>query len=117
MTNPAEQARHPRQPVTVAIDLNEPIEREGGTVGRLLLRQPRAGELRGLSVKDLATSDAAAVIALLPRICDPYITEAEAADLCMQDFAEVAGTIVGFFMSPAQKALVEQMTGASPPKT
>ena len=107
----------PSQPkaATVAkITLLEPIERESGPVKELTLRKPRAGEMRGLSIKDLMNAETSAVITLTPRICDPFITDHEASMLSAEDFAEVAGTIVGFFMSPAQKAILQAMAGGAP---
>ena len=72
--------------------------------------KPKAGELRGLTLANLVNSDAGSLITLLPRIAEPFITEAEAANLSAEDFAEIGGTIVGFFMSATQKAMIEKMT-------
>ncbi|MDR7101452.1 phage tail assembly protein [Croceicoccus sp. BE223] len=105
------------KPRPYTITLAEPIEREGGNVTALALRKPKAGELRGLSISNLVNSDAGSIITVLPRICDPFITEAEAGNLSAEDFAEVAGTIVGFFMSAAQKQQIAQLTGAIVPST
>jgi len=93
------------------IPLAEPIQRESGaTVTAITLRKPKAGELRGLTLANLVNSDAGSLITLLPRIAEPFITEAEAANLSAEDFAEIGGTIVGFFMSATQKAMIEKMT-------
>lgn len=94
----------------VTVTLQDPIEREGGPVSKLTLRKPRAGELRGMKLSELVTADIGAVIDLLPRISDPFITQQEAAGLSSEDIAEIAGTIVGFFLNQAQRAAVQQMS-------
>lgn len=107
----------PKGPTTATITLVEPIQRGDSKIERLTLRKPKAGEMRGLSISNLVNSDVGAIITLLPRISDPFITEEEAANLAAEDIAEAAGTIVGFFMSPAQKAMIAEMTGATASKT
>lgn len=98
-------------PVAITVTLGQPVQREGGEVSAITLRKPDTGNLRGLKLTDVMQSDVNAMITLLPRISDPFLTEAEISALDPADFAELAGTILGFFMSPAQKALVAQMTG------
>lgn len=97
----------------VKITLNEPLKRESGDISALTLRKPKAGEMRGLKVGDLFNGEVGAVLTLIPRICDPFITEHEAAELDAADLAEIAGTVTGFFMTPAQKAMVEKMLAGS----
>lgn len=111
---PTAEDQQTRRMATARVLLEEPIEREGGRIEALTLRKPRAGELRGLKVGDLATGDIAAVIDVLPRISDPFITQAEAADLSMPDISEIAGTIMGFFMTQDQMAYAREMLGLSP---
>ena len=100
---------------THTIELTSPIKREAGPLAALALRRPVAGELRGLKVSDLIQGDISAVIAVLPRISSPFITEQEAAGIDPADLGEIAGTIASFFMTPAQKEQVRQMTGQSSP--
>ncbi len=113
MSTPAPSRPAPPVPVTISITLIEPIQREAGPVEVLTLRKPKAGELRGLALKDLINSEVTAVLTVLPRICDPFITEAECALIGSEDVAEIAGTIVGFFMSPADKTEMAQRRGTS----
>lgn len=117
MTENSALAPAEKKLVTAIVPLVEPIGRESGDIPTLTLRKPKAGELRGLSIKDLVNSDVSAVITVLPRICDPFISEHEAASLAAEDIAEIAGTIVGFFMSPAQKKAMAEMVGAAPSTT
>lgn len=98
-------------PTTALITLSEPIARTGGDVAVLTLRKPRAGELRGLKVPDLATGDVDAILRVLPRIATPFITDAEAANLAADDLAQIAGNMIGFFMSQAEKAQMAAMMG------
>lgn len=106
------------KPRPFTITLAEPIRRASGVdVTAITLRKPKAGELRGLSISNIVNSDAGSLITLLPRIADPFITEAEAADLSAEDFAEIGGTVVGFFMSAAQKDMIAQMAGIATPST
>lgn len=98
-------------PASATVTLVEPIARESGPIETLTLRKPKAGELRGLNLQALVTADVNAVLTVLPRICDPFLTDPEVASLSAEDLAELGGTIAGFFMSPAQKAAVTQMLG------
>jgi hypothetical protein len=93
------------------IQLVEPIPRAGGDITALTLRKPCAGDLRNLNMTDLMNGGVSAVITLLPRITTPTIAAHEAERLSAEDTAEIAGTIVGFFMSPAQKDMVRKLTG------
>lgn len=101
-------------PATSTVTLNRPIKREGGDVTQITFREPNSGELRGLKVADVMQGEATAIITLIPRISAPFIAQQEAEKLGAADFAEIAGTILGFFMSPAQKEMVRQMTEGSP---
>lgn len=112
MTDPATPPPAPAAPVTVEVALNYPIVREGGPISALTLRKPRSGELRGLNIQSLMVGDVTAVITLLPRIASPIIAPHEAALLEAEDIAEIAGTIMGFFMTAAQKAAVREAIGA-----
>lgn len=102
-----------QQPVTVEVNLVEPILRDSGPIETLALRKPKAGELRGLNIKDLMTGDISAVIIVLPRISIPFITDAEAANMSTEDIAEIGGTIQGFFITQEQKAMFARMTGTA----
>jgi len=98
-------------PATTEIALATPIQRESGEVASVTLRKPSAGELRGLNLQDIMQSDVNAMIALIPRIAQPFITAAEVEKLDPSDFSEMAGTVVGFFYTPAQKAMIARAFG------
>lgn len=107
MSEPATAATPP----SVAITLATPIVRESGEVASITLRKPSAGELRGLNLQDIMQSDVNAMIAVIPRIAQPYVTAAEIERLDPADFSELAGTVVGFFYTPAQKAMIARAFG------
>lgn len=88
------------------ITLARPIERQGSTITGFRLREPDAGEMRGLTMQDLLTSDISAVITLIPRISNPRIELAEANKLRPVDIAQCGGLIRSFFMSEAEKKAV-----------
>lgn len=95
---------------TATVQLANPIEREGGNVESLTLRKPRAGELRGLSLQALLQSDVDQLVKLLPRITEPALIDREIAALEAEDIAEIGGTVFGFFMNPATRRAIEEMT-------
>lgn len=107
----------PETDKTATVTLATPILRESGPIDQLTLRKPKAGELRGLSLQALMQSDINALITVLPRISTPFVAEHEAANLEADDLAEIGGAILGFFMSPAQKAQIQQLTGTAAPTT
>lgn len=110
MTEPVETAPLPSFS-TYTVALEYPIQREGGAITTLTLRKPKAGELRGLNIQSIMAGDVASVITLLPRISTPIITAHEASQLEAEDIAEVAGSISLFFMSKAQKTIVDEALG------
>lgn len=95
---------------TASVTLATPIARGDTNVEMISLRKPKAGELRGLTLQDVLQSDVSALMKLVPRISDPALTEHEVAELEADDFAEIGGTIFGFFMTPAQKAAIAKLT-------
>ena len=60
----------------------------------ITLREPSAGELRGIKLFDLVQGDAGAIAELLPRISTPTLTKAEALALKIRDLT-AAITIIG----------------------
>ncbi|MCJ1959635.1 phage tail assembly protein [Novosphingobium mangrovi (ex Hu et al. 2023)] len=97
---------------TVTITLNEPITRGGGNISEITLRKPRTGEMRGLKVEDMFTTDVNTLIVLLPRIATPTLIAADVENLDADDLMEVAGAVKGFFMPPAMKQAIKALSGA-----
>jgi len=100
-----------------SVTLTEPIVRGDTSIERITLRKPRAGELRGLSLQDVITSDISTLLTLIPRISDPPLTAPEADGLDPADLAEIGGTIRGFFMTSAERQVLEAMIAEQRPRT
>lgn len=92
------------------ITLSRPIQRQNGpAVQELTLREPGAGEMRGLKIFDLMQGDTDALIKLLPRIASPAIITEEVEQFCVADIAAVAAEVIDFFLTPAQQAKAEKL--------
>lgn len=98
-----------KQPKFETITLSEPISRGETEIKEFILRKPKAGELRGLTLTDLLTADIACIIKVVPRISMPSLTDAEAANLEPEDLAQCGGAIRGFFMTKAERQMMDQM--------
>jgi len=99
------------------VTLSTPIVRGEVSIEQLNLRKPKAGELRGLSLADVIGSDITALLTLIPRISEPPLTSDEANQLEPEDLSEIGGTVRGFFMTRAEKLMLEQMISAHQPRT
>lgn len=101
-------------PTVVKIELEEPIVSASGSVKELTIRKPSAGDLRrqkNINIGQLAMGEPAAVMSLLPSLVSPFLIDEEIDRLSSEDLGEIAGVIAGFFMTKAQKAMVQQMFG------
>ena len=115
--SPLAAAPPPAEDRFVSVTLAEPVRRGEQRIECLQLRKPRAGELRGLSLQDVITSDITALLTLIPRISNPPLTADEANQLEPEDLAEIGGAVRGFFMTRAERALIEAMAAEHRPKT
>lgn len=98
---------------SVTVKLVTPIARANGdAITEITLVKPNAGSLRGLKVPDLVSGDVSTVLTLIPRISQPTVGAHEAEQLETEDLGEIAGAVFGFFMTPTDKARLEQMTGS-----
>ena len=88
----------------VAVTLDSPIQRGDTTIASVTLRKPRVGDLRGLKVSDLMTTDVDAIGALLPRITRPTLVKHEIDAMDPADFAQLAGEVAGFLLPKAARA-------------
>ncbi len=98
-------------PKFTAVALQEPIIRGETEITSITLREPRAGELRGLSLQALGQSDVSSLITLLPRISDPALIDAEVANLNVADLAALGSVVFDFFLTPAQRTAIQAMLG------
>lgn len=84
------------------VELESPIKRGNTEIAKVQLRKPRAGELRGMSLANLANLDVSSLIKLVPRISQPALVEQEVANLDPADLTAL-GVEVAYFL--AQKKL------------
>lgn len=79
------------------ITLKTAISRGTTKIAEVALREPRAGELRGLRLMDVAAGDVNALTELLPRITNPALTRDEIKDLSPVDLALLYSGVTDFF--------------------
>lgn len=90
-------------PLLVNVTLDTPIKRGEQEISTITLRKPRSGELRGLSLVDLAQLDIVALRKLLPRITSPVLTELDVDQLDMSDMMALGAEVSGFLLQKAQR--------------
>ena len=83
--------------IQTGVTLTRPITRGETTVAAVTLREPDAGAMRGLKLLDVMQMDVSALIRLIPRIAEPYLSEAEVALMGPADIARLGMAVVGFF--------------------
>lgn len=86
------------------IELDEPIQRGKTTITELQIRKPKAGELRGVSLMELAQMDIAALRKVLPRITAPALTDAEIGNMAPADIMQCGVAVAGFLLTKKQRA-------------
>lgn len=92
-----------KMPETAIVPLDTPIQRGDNTIASITLRKPRAGELRGLSLSELLSTNVDAHIKLLPRISTPTLIAAELEAMDPADLAALASEVVGFLLPKAMR--------------
>lgn len=80
------------------ITLNKPIKRGDTEIKEFDIREPNAGELRGIRLSDLLNGDIESLMTVLPRISSPILQKHEVSSLGAKDIATVAGEVMDFFM-------------------
>lgn len=88
-------------PNTVTLDT--PIKRGDQTIDKVTLRKPRSGELRGVSLMDVAQLDVLALQKVLPRITSPILTEQDVGNLDPADLLALGAELAGFFQRRADR--------------
>lgn len=88
---------------TVNVILDQPITRGETKIESLQIRKPGPGELRGLTLQDVASIKFDTMIKLLPRVTTPSITEQEVATMDLSDFTACAAEVAGFLLTRAQR--------------
>ncbi|KAA0016669.1 phage tail assembly protein [Salinicola corii] len=90
-----EAAKNPNETV-VALDY--PLKRGSKQVHEIVVRKPRAGALRGVSLTDVLQMEVTALNKVLPRITDPALSETELRDIDPADLFQLGGAVTGFLL-------------------
>lgn len=97
-------AEKPGNPNLKTVDLDEHIKRGNTVIESIDIRKPSAGELRGVSLMDVAQMDVSALRKVLPRITSPSLTDAEIGNLSLSDIMQCGVIVAGFLLTKQQKA-------------
>ncbi|WP_438307572.1 phage tail assembly protein [Pseudomonas guariconensis] len=93
-------AKYPNEEV---IDLDTPIVRGDQEIKQVTLRKPMSGELRGVSLIDLAQMDVLALRKVLPRISTPSLTDHEIGRMDPADLLQCGVAVGGFLLTKSAK--------------
>lgn len=85
------------------VELDTPLKRGDQAVASIRVRKPMSGELRGLSLVDLAQLDVVALRKLLPRITVPNLTEPEVDQLDPADLLALGAEVSAFLLQKGQR--------------
>lgn len=94
---------------TRTVTLTRPVPRSEMTIATVTLREPSAGDMRGLKLTDVLQMDVATMTRLIPRISDPGLAPDEVSALTGGDLVTLAGTVVGFFFTEEQMTAEAQL--------
>ena len=90
----------------VTIELDEPFKRGDTLITSIEMRKPKAGELRGVSLVDVANLDVAALQKVLPRITTPTLTTNEVNNLDLADLMALGAEVAYFLAKKADRNLI-----------
>ena len=85
------------------VKLDEPIRRGEQVIDTIQLRKPKSGELRGVSLVDLAHVNVAALQIVLPRITIPTLTTQDVARLDPADLLSLGVEVASFLAGKADR--------------
>jgi len=88
---------------TTLIELDAPIKRGNTDIDSVTLRKPVSGELRGVSLMDLAQMDVLALRKVLPRISSPSLTDVEVGNLDPADLMQCGVAVASFLLTKKMK--------------
>lgn len=90
------------------IELDEPIKRGNSDITSITLRKPVSGELRGVSLMELANMDVLALRKVLPRISSPSLTDVEVGRMDPADLMQCGVAVASFLLTKkARQASLE----------
>ena len=77
------------------VTLKTPIKRGDKKIEDVIIRQPKGGELRGVSLAEFAELKTDVILTIIPRVSTPSITELEAAGLTAMDLMAIGAAMLG----------------------
>jgi hypothetical protein len=86
------------------VKLDTPVVRGGQTIASVVVRKPRSGELRGVSLVALLQMDVVALQTVLPRITVPTLTKPEVGALEPSDLLQLGTEVSNFLLPKADRA-------------
>ena len=90
----------------VTVILDEPLQRGESVITEIQLRKPKAGELRGVSLVDVANLDVMALQKVLPRITQPILTTQDVNNLDLADLMALGAEVAYFLAKKADRNMV-----------
>ena len=95
------------------ITLDFPIDRGTSKVDKITLHKPNAGQLRGVSLRELLDMNTDAIVKVVSRVSEPQITPQEAAGkLDPSDLLQIGAALANFLLPPALKEQAEAEVSA-----
>jgi hypothetical protein len=90
----------------INVPLDEPIQRGETIISTVQIRKPKAGELRGVTLVDVANLDVVALQKVLPRITLPTLTAQEVGNLELADLMSLGSEVALFLAKKADRNMV-----------
>ena len=77
------------------ITLKNPIKRGDKEINKVTIREPKGGELRGVSLGDFSELNVDVILKVLPRVSTPALTEQEGEGLRLMDLVSIGFAMMG----------------------
>ncbi len=81
----------------ITIKLTRPLERGEQVISTLVLREPRAINLKGMKLADVLQLDVDSILTLTQRIATPPLTDIEVRWLAPSDITRIGVAVIDFF--------------------
>ncbi len=95
-----------KNPNEEVIGFDTPIIRGEQQIEQVILRKPMSGELRGVTLSDLAQMDVLALRKVLPRISTPSLTDIEVGRMDPADLFQCGLAVASFLLQKSAKEAV-----------
>lgn len=81
-----------------------PLKFGDGTLSEIKMREPCAGDLRGIKMLELHDGDVTSAITLASRICTPFVSVPQLSAMTPYDALQLYASVVDFFAPPETPA-------------